>query len=136
MISKDDSIGALMSLNAYGEQDKYLTGNAQITYFKGNYQRHTNFSMQTFEIESQEPAKLGNKVVYIIPRNGDLIGKMMLEIKLPTISYEWISNTGFSMIEYIDFEIGGRIIDRHTGEWLAIWHELTTPAGKIGRAHV
>ena len=61
---------------------------------------------------------------------------MMFEIKLPTISssfdkeYHWISNIGFSMIEYIDFEIGGRLIDRHTGEWLKIWLKLTTPAGK------
>jgi hypothetical protein len=137
MISKDDGNGALISLIAYGQEDeKYLTGHSHITLFKPVYKRHTNFSMQTFEIESQERAKLGNKVVYKIPRNGDLINKMMLEIKLPTIlsnfdkDYNWIPNIGFSMIEYIDFEIGGRMIDRHPGEWLAILHELTTPSGQ------
>ena len=38
--------GGLLDLAAYGEQDVYLTGNPQITFFKTVYRRHTNFSME------------------------------------------------------------------------------------------
>ncbi len=32
---------------------------------------------------------------------------------------------GFQLIDYIDVEIGGQLIDRHYGEWLDIWTQLT-----------
>ena len=41
--------GGLMQLVAYGAQDVYLTGNAQITYWKVVYRRHTNFAMECIE---------------------------------------------------------------------------------------
>ena len=41
------------------------------------------------------------------------------------IKFAWINNIGTSLIEYIEVEIGGKIIDKHYGEWLNIWNELT-----------
>jgi len=35
--------GGLMQLVAYGAQDVYITGNAQITFFREIYRRHANF---------------------------------------------------------------------------------------------
>ena len=37
--------GGLLQLVATGQQDIYLTGNPQITFFKIVYRRHTNFSI-------------------------------------------------------------------------------------------
>ena len=34
------------------------------------------------------------------------------------------------MIDYVNIEIGGQEIDRHYGEWLTIWNELTQTAEK------
>jgi hypothetical protein len=34
------------------------------------------------------------------------------------------------MIKTAEIEIGGQLIDRHYGEWMNIWTELSTPAGK------
>lgn len=39
--------GGLMQLVAYGAQDVYLTSNPQVTFWKVNYRRHTNFSVDS-----------------------------------------------------------------------------------------
>ena len=38
-----------MQLVAHGEQDIYLTGNPQVTFFKTVYRRYTNFSMESVQ---------------------------------------------------------------------------------------
>ena len=41
------------------------------------------------------------------------------------IKFAWVNNIGTSLIDYVEIDIGGKIIDRHYGTWLNIWHELT-----------
>ena len=72
--------GGLMQLVAYGAQDIYLTGNPQITFFKVVYRRHTNFAMESVDQTLNGSADLGNKVTATISRNGDLVGRMYLEV--------------------------------------------------------
>ena len=43
--------GGLMQLVAYGAQDVYLTGNNNITFYGVQYRRHTNFAMESINIE-------------------------------------------------------------------------------------
>ena len=38
--------GGILQLAAIGDQDLYLSGNPQITFFKTVHRRHTNFSME------------------------------------------------------------------------------------------
>ena len=47
-------------------------------------------------------------------------------------SINWRMNTNIAHVifEYIDIEIGGKRIDRHYGEWLEIWNDLTQKPGK------
>ena len=40
-----------LQLAAIGHQDRRLTGNPQISYFKSVYKRHTNFMMQKKKVE-------------------------------------------------------------------------------------
>ena len=75
-----------MQLVAYGAQDIYLTGNPQITFFKVVYRRHTNFSMESIEQTFNGNPDWGKKVSCTISRNGDLIGAMYLQIKLPKLN--------------------------------------------------
>ena len=35
---------------------------------------------------------------------------------------------GHAMIEYVEFSIGGTVIDKVTGQYLSIWHSLVTSA--------
>ena len=42
----------------------------------------------------------------------------------------WIDNVGHYLLKQIDLEIGGQLIDRHFGDWLEIWAQLTVPASQ------
>ena len=77
----------------------------------------------------------GNRVTATISRNGDLIQQMYLEVVLPWFSSpsgKWVYGVGNAMINKAEIEVGGQLIDRHYGEWLNIWTELSVPAGKRG----
>ena len=120
--------GGLMQLVAYGAQDVYLTGNPQITFFKVVYRRHTNFSMEAIEQTLNGTVSLGNKVSCTVSRNGDLVHRVYLQVDLSGAAAA--SEYGHSLIKSVEVEIGGQRVDRHTGEWLHIWNELTQEAGK------
>ena len=123
-----------MQLVAYGAQDIYLTGNPQITFFKVVYRRHTNFAMESIEQTFNGAVDFGRRVTATISRNGDLIKDMWLEVFITatdgevTTSYKY--GAGNALVKQVEVEIGGQLIDRQYGEWMDIWSELSTPAGK------
>ena len=126
--------GGLMQLVAYGAQDIYLTGNPQITFFKVVYRRHTNFSMESIEQTFNGTADFGKKVTYTISRNGDLIHRVYLQATVPQIrveagAFRWLNFLGHILVKNVEVEIGGQRIDKHYGDWLHIWNELTQTAG-------
>ena len=126
--------GGLMQLVAYGAQDIYLTGNPQITFFKVVYRRHTNFSIENIQQTFNGTADFSKKVSCTISRNGDLVHRILLRTSLPEYTVtsgrklvKWVNNIGEQLIKYVEIEIGGQRIDKHYGEWLHIWNELTCP---------
>ena len=132
--------GGLMQLVAYGAQDVYLTGNPQITFFKVLYRRHTNFAMESIENPFNGSPNFGKKVTCTIQRNGDLIHRIYLQATLPQVSlqttdgsgatFRWLNWVGHNLIKNVELEIGGQRIDKHYGDWLHIWNELTQEPGK------
>ena len=136
--------GGLMQLVAYGAQDVYLTGNPQITFFKVVYRRHTNFAMESIEQTFNGTGAFGNKVQCPVVRNGDLITKMYLRTTVSTgntstlasnttyynAKWAWCTSLGHALISSVELEIGGTRIDKHWGEWLTIWNELSRKIGQ------
>ena len=140
--------GGLMQLVAYGAQDVYLTANPQVTFFKQLYRRHSNFAMESIEQTFNGVANFGKRVQCTISRNGDLISRVYLQATLPSVdvasilgtgnavsdasatTFQWVDNVGQALIQYVELEIGGQLIDKHYGDWLHIWNELTLPVGK------
>lgn len=129
--------GGLMQLVAYGAQDVYLTGNAQITLFKVVYRRHTNFSAETVEIPI-ETAKPGGRVTVPIQRSADLMSKSYHRASTPDLipsnaafngKVAWVRRLGHALIKSAEVQIGGSSIDKHFGVWLDIWYELTHSSG-------
>ena len=122
--------GGLMQLVAYGAQDIYLTGNPQITFFKVVYRRHTNFSMETISQTLDGNATIGtsqNESSCTISRNGDLIYKMyvcILSDNSENLEF------GSEVVQSVELEIGGQLIDKHTKEWNDVWNELTLTNNK------
>ena len=131
--------GGLMQLIAYGAQDVYLSGSAQITFFKVVYRRHTNFSVEPIQQTWNGAADFGRTVTCNINRNGDLLTNMYVAVKLNAKAQggaddkEWgyVNRLGHAMIENVKIEIGGSKIDEQYGDWLNIWYELTHKAGQV-----
>lgn len=136
--------GGLMQLVAYGAQDIYLTGNPQITFFKVVYRRHTNFSMEAIEQTFNGSADFGKRVTCTVSRNGDLMHRVYLQVTVPAVtaadsnsSFRWVNWLGHVLIKNVEVEIGGQRIDKHYGDWMHIWNELTQTAGhKVGYANM
>lgn len=135
--------GGLMQLVAYGEQDIYLTGNPQMSFFKAVYRKHTNFAIESIEQSFNSKLDWDKRTTATISRKGDLIQQMYLEIVLPQMNdpagksdtdlytkYYWVYGIGNALVKKVEIEIGGQLIDSHYGDWMNIWSELSTPAGK------
>jgi hypothetical protein len=124
--------GGLMQLVAYGAQDIYLTGNPQITFFKVVYRRHTNFAMESVDQTLNGGGGQGGKHTATISRNGDLVGRMYLEMSVNLGAAG--NNAGHTGIDNVEVQIGGQQIDKHFGHWMEVWTELTEPnsAGLVG----
>lgn len=78
--------GGLLQIITSGKQDIYLTINPEITFFKKVYRRHTNFSLELIEVNSDRAAEFNNISSFII-NNGDAINKCYLEIQLPNLIF-------------------------------------------------
>jgi hypothetical protein len=77
--------GGLLQLVATGAQDVYLIGNPQITFFKVQFQRHTNFARECIDQTITGQPDFGQKITVVLSRSGDLVGPMHVEITLPSL---------------------------------------------------
>jgi hypothetical protein len=114
-------VNGQIQLVAYGENDIYLTSKPEITFFHASYQRHSNFSRESMPQLFNLKPNFGNRVTSVLSKNGDMIGDIYLNVQLPAIPTSfngveiyvaWTRKIGLSIIKTIEFEIGGRIIDR------------------------
>lgn len=127
-------------LIAFGIQDIFITGDPQITLFKVLYRRHTNFSIEPVVQEfNTTRIRFGQTISCTLSRTGDLVNKVYLVVELPVISsftgvncvdpktrFAWVRKIGYALINKIEIEIGGQLIDRQYGSWMYIWNELNS----------
>jgi len=119
--------GGLLQLVAYGAQDAYLSGNPQITFWKGLFKRHTNFAMEPFRINLTGQAAWGVKHSALVGRHADLLYSTYLEVVMPTgVFNNDQGRLGYNLLKYVELDIGGQLIDRLYGEWLYLWDALSS----------
>lgn len=125
--------------NVLGSQDKYLTGNPQITFFKSVYRRHTNFAIESRKLNFSNSTTWGQESTTKVTYGGHLIHKIYLQAQLPKIdlvvnnnykAFRWLNWVGHKLIKNAELIINGTKIDSQDGEWLHIWNELSQKAGK------
>ena len=75
---------ALIDLVSVGAQDVYITGDPQVSFFRQNYKRHTNFSIKPERMDYIGTFQSGNEVSIPIKSKGDLL------------SYVWIENANIN----------------------------------------
>ena len=131
--------GGLLQLVAYGAQDAYITGNPHITFWKVMYKRHTNFAMEAMRVNFTGAPSFGQRVVAVVNRNADLLYRTYLEVTLPDTrtasagggAVNWTQGAqrrlGYLLIQQIEVEIGGQVMDRQYGEWMYLWETLSAP---------
>jgi hypothetical protein len=129
--------GGLLQLVAQGRQDVFLTGNPQVTWFKMVYRRYTNFSLESQFIPFDNQPDFGRKVTCLLPRKGDLLGALWLEIQLPALKdsvtglpLSYTNSTAHALIQEVSLEIGDQEIDKQTGEWMEIYSNYTVDSDK------
>ena len=131
--------GGLIQLATKGAEDIYLTGDPEITFFKAVYNKYTHFSRERCPIFFDKNFENGQKSTATIVRNADLVSGITLTFKTNQIKTQ-TNNAGIlvtdrkysTYINYIDLKIGTNLIDRRYGEFLDMWHELTTTQDKMG----
>lgn len=86
-----------IQLAALGQQDAYLTGEPQVTYFSGVYKRHTPFVLEAYDIPfNDQYITFGGTSICHIPPKGDLIRGLTLKMNLPALynpGQDWTWNT-------------------------------------------
>ena len=136
--------GGLLNIVAQGENNHILTGNPSKSFFKGGYAKHTNFGIQKFRIDPEYNNSLNtyqkSSISFKIERYGDLLMDLYLCVKIPDIfspivrfgtqdkidgqdefnSYEfkWIKNLGTQMIDTVEYELNGTLINKYHGDYL------------------
>ena len=133
--------GALMQIVAYGAQDLFLTGSAEITFWKISYRRHTNYAIESIEQIFNGQADFGRRATCTLSRSGDLAYRTYLQITLPEINSSlarharWLDYIGEQIIAQVEIEIGGQRIDRQYGDFMHIWNQLTMTSEQLDGYH-
>ncbi len=133
--------GGLLQLVAQGKQDVFLTGNPQMTWFKMVYRRYTNFAVESQPMYFDGTPDFGKKITCNVPRRGDLLSQVFLEVTLPALNLlnadgsigpavSYVNSVGHALIQEITIEVGEQEIDRQNGEWMEIWSNYTTTKDK------
>ena len=83
--------GGIAQLVAIGAQDAHLVGQPEVSFFRSNYKRHTNFA-QTVERQTIQgnPARAGMSTVRI-ERKGDMLGYVYIANRAGNVT-DWDQN--------------------------------------------
>lgn len=122
-----------IQLVALGIQDKYLTENPKICFFKKVYKKHTHFAItveQQYFLGEQQPELDSNKnFSCIIRHEGDLIKNIYLQAQVTATTDKpgayTINHFGNSLVEQVELLIGGFVVDKYNSQWAQVYDELT-----------
>ena len=70
---------ALIDLVSVGAQDVYITGDPQVSFFRQNYKRHTNFAIKPERLDYIGDFGTGAEVKIPIKSKGDLLSYLWIE---------------------------------------------------------
>ena len=116
--------------------------NPEITPFATNQNTHINFATEEFVITSNDTIDFNNSIQFEIPkkRTNCLLTNLKLEFSLPAITtanitgarwINWVNSIGYALIESVKIEASNIELDKHTGEFMELWNELSVPSGDI-----
>ena len=116
-----------IQLETSGPQEQFFTINPDYTHFIERFKKHSNYSTQFVDIQPDNVPEYGNTVRFTIPQNqGDLLKTVSVQMTLSRITQtatSYIESVGHAIIEYVDFVIGGKPVQRIPSDYLQIYSE-------------
>jgi len=143
-------LGNLIQLNSIGNEDRFLYGNPQMTYFKSVYQRASNFAINYSKVPfiGNVNVGLGKEIKFSIPFKSDLLGALYFKIKFsdlirteqftdingvtsnkPQFS-SYVNGIGYNCFEYIKLYINGNLIQTLDSKLIYLINELYNDQAK------
>jgi hypothetical protein len=117
-----------VELVSKGAQDVYLTGNPEVSFFRQNYKRHTNFAMREVQLNPLGGLATNSEISLKIPSKGDLLSHIWIDLGLGTVTSSnafsnacGISADSEASPAQFELYIGGQLIDRQDA-FFAVQH--------------
>jgi hypothetical protein len=127
--------GAVLSLDAIGLQDTFLTSNTGNSFFQFKSTRHTQFTKYSASIQLNSDGSINwpfNQVLNILLRPkemGDILQHVYIKCTLPSLSGlsgnpQYCNDVGLAMINQIQFSADDTILEIIKTDWNVIYTEL------------
>ncbi len=121
-----------VELVSKGAQDVYLTGNPEVSFFRQNYKRHTNFAIREVQLNPLGTLATNSEISLKIPNKGDLLGHIWIDLGLGTVTSSAANSNACGISADSDaspaqFElyIGGQLVDRQDAFFaVQIWQKF------------
>ena len=112
--------------------------NPTVNPFAIRQDAHINFSLEDFEIASDDTPAFGQKCSFTIPKRTTnyLLTNLKLQFSLPAITtseagvsgatwINWVNSIGHALIKSVVIKSGNNTLDTHTGAFMEMWNELS-----------
>lgn len=134
--------GAKLQIASRGSVDDVLTGKPDISFFNVTTKRPTRFALELMPVSFNSTADFGTKTSITIPRSGDMLHSLWLQLTVPDLSlYQpsgggvtlptsatniaWCNSIGLALPASVEMDFGGAAADTITSEYIDVWSELT-----------
>jgi hypothetical protein len=111
-----------------GLQDVYLTGDPQMSYFLTRFKRHTQFAFDVNECQFDGLIDYGGTLHCKIPQfRADFIKNLTIKLArspLAPVGTSWSPSFMSHLIEFAELYIGGKLIEKITGEYIYLYQQL------------
>ena len=100
------SVGTYLHLAAKGPQETLMYGTDPGGPFSSCYKRHTRYAIDTKELVFPDGCVFGKDARLVIPRDGDMLGDIVLEFHLPAVpgaapTDRWVDAIGYVLFRRI-----------------------------------
>ena len=122
--------GALVDLVSKGVQDVYLTGSPEVSFFRQQYKRHTNFTSKPVQLNPMGTIGASQEISIKIPNKGDLLDYVWLDLKNGAMLGSNGFNSNTSSPAIFELWIGGQMIDRQDATFACLhWNKFLVDSG-------
>ena len=113
-----DNILVITDSDAKGEWDEDNFSEGKIIEIQGTANNHDGF----YEVKE----RIDSDTLKVMPKESATGDENNQTATVSSFSYvEWVDKLGYALINSVELQIGGTKIDKHYGEWMHIWQQLS-----------